>query len=72
MLRRFLGGKMEIRSIKKLANLLGVSAEYLQDIASRRQDCYNPYKKFKKRSDGTIKERHIDNPNTEIKICKKG
>lgn len=39
---------MEIQSVKKLANLLSVSVEYLQDITSRKQDCYNPYKKSKK------------------------
>lgn len=62
---------MEIRSVKKLANLLGVSVEYLQDITPRKQDCYNPYKKFKSRPDGTIKERCIDNPNAEIKRLQK-
>lgn len=62
---------MEIQSVKKIANLLGVSVEYLKDIALRKQDCYNPYEKTKKRSDGTIKKRYIDNPNAEIKRLQK-
>lgn len=62
---------MGIQSMKKSANLLGVSVEYLQDITLRKQGCYNPYKKSKKRPDGTIKERYIDNPNAEIKNLQK-
>lgn len=62
---------MKITSMNKLADLLGISKTYLQDLATRTSDCYRPYTKTKKRADGTIKERCIDNPNQEIKKIQK-
>lgn len=58
---------MEIQSLNKLAHILRIPRGYLQELASRRKDCYRPYTQRKIKKDGSIKLRRIDNPNDELK-----
>jgi RNA-directed DNA polymerase len=56
-----------ILSINKLASILGVNRQLLEDIANEKSKHYHPFTKEEVKKDGTIKVRRIDNPSTSIK-----
>lgn len=59
---------IEIKSLNKLAFLLGLPREYLEDLAERSPELYRPYNKPKQNNSGY---RIIDNPAKELKVVQK-
>lgn len=58
----------EIKSLNKLAAMLGLPRDYLEDLAKRVPELYHPYSKPKRNGSGT---RIIDNPTEELKNVQK-
>jgi len=64
-------GPFPILSLNRLSHLLGVPRVALDEVCASADDLYRPYYQVKKKANGTIKRRKIDNPKPRIKAIQR-